>query len=308
MTRILLLGASGQVGSALQRRLASTHELLAPSSAELSLDAVDALTHHVRRSRPELIINAAAYTAVDRAEEDAQRAMAVNARAPEVLAQEAEALGAALIHYSTDYVFDGSKGSPYTESDPTAPLNVYGQSKLAGDTAIQSQHGAYWIFRTTWVYSHTGRNFLLTMRRLLSERDELRVVDDQIGAPTPAEEIAAATVAILAQGGDAPARYIRERAGLYNMSCSGETSWYGFACAIRAHMARAGNPDPARLQPIPGAQYPTPARRPAYSVLDNGRLRECFGVALPDWTVGLERVWREVEAGGVATKNDSLLG
>ncbi len=291
MTRILLLGAGGQVGSALGRLWSGKCELHAPSSKELNLEDAAGLSAMVRRLRPQLIVNAAAYTAVDRAEQDAERAMAVNARAPELLAREACALDAALIHYSTDYVFDGTKSSPYTESDPPSPLSVYGRSKLAGDEAIQAQGGAYLIFRTSWVYSLHGANFLLTMRRLLRERGELKVVDDQVGAPTWSEDIAAATVEIVGQGGADPVEYLKRQRGLCNLSCAGRTSWFGFASAIRDHMVRS-EPGLARLIAIPSEQYPTPARRPANSVLDGELLRSRFGIALSDWRETLDRAWR----------------
>lgn len=297
MSRILLLGASGQVGGALKRQLDGLHELHAPRSAELDLTGGASLSAYVRRLRPDLIINAAAYTAVDRAEQESERAMAVNARAPELLAREAAALDAALIHYSTDYVYDGAKTSPYTEDDCTSPLSVYGRSKLAGDEAVQAQSGAYLILRTSWVYSFFGHNFLLTMGRLLREREELRVVDDQIGSPTWAEAIAAASVNILAQGGDTPVEFIRRRVGVYHLSCAGQTSWYGFASAIREHMAERES-GLAKLIAIPSEEYPTPAARPRYSVLDNGRLRQQFGIELPPWRDALAQAWRSAAGGG----------
>lgn len=304
MTRLLLLGASGQVGTALRRASNDRYEVHAPSSAQLDLGDGAALADTVRRLRPQWIINAAAYTAVDQAEQEPERAMAINALAPEILAREAADLGAALVHYSTDYVFDGTKGAPYREDDAPAPLNVYGRTKLAGDQAVQAQGGAYLIFRTSWVYAEAGHNFLLTMRRLLREREALNVVDDQLGAPTSAAAIAAATVQILGQAGDDPAEFARQRAGLYNLSCAGQTSWYGFACAIRDHMATTA-PNLAQLHPIPSAQYPTPASRPAYSVLDNSRLQKEFGVALPDWRDGLAQVLQGMGVGESGTQSNS---
>lgn len=288
--RILLLGAGGQVGGGLRRLLQNAYELHTPSSTELNLEDSAALAAFVRRLSPQLIINAAAYTAVDRAEQEPDRAMAVNARAPEVLAREAAALDAALIHYSTDYVFDGEKSSAYTEEDPPSPLNTYGRSKLAGDEAVQAQGGAYLIFRTSWVYSFSGANFLLTMRRLLRERDELKVVDDQVGAPTWAEAIATTSVNILGQGADNPVEFIGRQRGLYNLSCAGQTSWCGFAAAIREYMARSES-DLARLVAIPSEQYPTPARRPRYSILDNSLLRQRFGIGLPHWRGTFAQAW-----------------
>lgn len=295
MMRVLLLGAGGQVGRGLFQRLHGACELHAPSSQELNLEDHGRLTTELQRLRPQLIVNAAAYTAVDRAEQEPERAMAVNARAPEILAREARDLDAALIHYSTDYVFDGTKAVAYTEADRPRPLNVYGRSKLAGDEAIQAQDGAYLIFRTSWVYALFGSNFLLTMRRLLREREVLKVVDDQVGAPTWADEIAAATVKILDQGADNSLEYVRQQRGLYNLSCGGQTSWFGFAEAIRARLAHEET-CLAQLMPIPSEQYQTPAARPRFSVLDNHLLRRRFGVALADWQDTLDRAWDSVQA------------
>ncbi|MEN0106758.1 MAG: dTDP-4-dehydrorhamnose reductase, partial [Pseudomonas sp.] len=236
----------------------------------------------VRNLRPDLIINAAAYTAVDLAESEAEQAFAINATAPGVLAEEANALGIPLIHYSTDYVFDGSKNAPYHEDDPTQPLGVYGQSKLAGEQAIAAVGGQYLILRTSWVYSLYGRNFLLTMQRLLQEREELRVVSDQIGAPTWAGTIASTTAALIShwQNGK-PGPW-----GIYHLSGQGETSWFGFASAIGEHLHANGKPC-ARLVPIASSEYPTPAQRPLNSRLDCARLQTAWQVQLPAWHTAL---------------------
>lgn len=286
MSRILLLGKNGQVGHALVPYLEALGELRALDADDLDLSRAGDIRDAVRALRPALIVNAAAYTAVDRAEEEPDLALAVNGEAPKVLAEEAAKGGAALIHYSTEYVFDGTKGSPYTEDDAPSPLNVYGRTKLAGDRAIVGSGAPYLIFRTTWVYGSRGRNFLLTMQRLLRERDEVRVVGDQIGAPTWCESIAESTAAILGQAGRDWVRYIGARRGLYNMTCAGATSWFGFASAIRSHLAKQEQAV-GRLVEIPSEGYPTPARRPPYSVMDNSRLRQTFGVSLPAWEEAL---------------------
>jgi dTDP-4-dehydrorhamnose reductase len=233
----------------------------------------------VRRVQPEVIVNAAAYTAVDKAESDRERCFAVNATAPAAMAAEAAALGAKLVHYSTDYVFDGSKTTPYVEEDPTGPRNVYGASKLAGERAIADAGGEFLILRTSWVYSNHGTNFLKTMLRLCGERRELRIVADQHGAPTSADAIAEATVRILTRNN----AWI---SGLFHMTAAGATTWYGFAEAI---FARAEGPTPS-LIPIATADYPTPAARPANSVLSNDKFAGTFGFRLPDWEQQLEAV------------------
>ncbi len=282
--KILLIGRHGQVAQALQRSLAPLGDLGVLGSEQLDLQDVAAIRREVRAQRPTLIINAAAHTAVDLAQSESDQAFAINATAPGVLAEEAAALGAPLIHYSTDYVFDGSKPLPYQESDAPKPLGVYGQSKLAGERAIQALGGQHLILRTSWVYSTQGRNFLLTMQKLLAERDELKVVNDQIGAPTWAASIAEATAALVRrwQAGT-PGAW-----GLYHFSAGGETSWFGFAEAIAEHLATQ-NRLRARLLPIPSSDYPTPAPRPLNSRLDCSLLQREWGVTLPDWRAALER-------------------
>ncbi len=290
MAPILLIGRNGQIGRELCDALApmdalsSPRKVVAVDRAALDLADPDSIRGAVRRIAPGLIVNAAAYTAVDKAEEEADLAMAVNAVAPGILAEEAKRLGAPLVHYSTDYVFDGSASRPYAETDATSPPGVYGRSKLAGEEAIRAVGPVHLILRTAWVYSMHGHNFLLTIRRLARERDELRIVADQRGAPSWAGEIARATAAILARGG------LAEKSGLYHVAAAGETTWHGFAEAIVAGMRDAGEEvRTTRVVPISTADYPTPAARPAYSVLDCSKLRETFGVTLPDWRESLSR-------------------
>ena len=284
-TRILLTGVNGQVGWELRRTLAPLGQVVAMDSKALDLADADAIRAKVREVAPRIIVNPAAYTAVDKAESEPGRARLVNAVAPAVLAEAADQCGAMLVHYSTDYVFDGRKETPYLEDDVTHPLNVYGATKLDGEAAIRASGVRHLILRTSWVYGARGGNFLLTMQRLMQERPELRIVDDQIGAPTWSRMIAEATALILAQclsparGADRP-----EPWGTYHLTCGGETSWYGFAAAI----AELGG-YPTRLTPIPSSDYPTPARRPANSRLDNGKLARVFGLRLPHWREALKR-------------------
>lgn len=270
--RILLTGGDGQVGWELRRTLAVLGEVQALRRPEMDLGDTDAIRRVVRAANPDTIVNAAAYTAVDKAESKRDAAIAVNAVAPGVLADEAKRNGALLVHYSTDYVFDGTKPSPYVEEDAPNPINVYGESKLEGERAITTSGCRYLILRTSWVYGPRGSNFMLTMLRLARERPELRVVDDQVGAPTSSLEIARATATLLAKGA----------LGLYHMTAGGETTWCGFA---RAVLARAGLATP--VVAIRTEDYPTPARRPRNSRLNCGRLRADFSLALPPWEEGL---------------------
>ncbi len=288
---ILLTGPAGQIGWELRRTLAPLGTVHAVGRATRPLAAdlgdPDALRAVVRAVRPQLIVNAAAYTAVDRAEQEPGLAMAVNAEAPGVLAEEAARIGAAFIHYSTDYVFDGHAAGPYGEDDPTAPLGVYGAGKLAGEQAVQALGGAWWILRTSWIYGARGHNFLRSMLRLGAEREVLRVVDDQRGAPTWARMVAETTALMLARAGaagTAPAEAVGGSVGTYHLSCAGETTWYGFARAIFAQIPKA-----PRIEPITTGEWPTPARRPPYSVLAGGRLAERFGLRLPPWEAALAR-------------------
>ncbi|SIR42642.1 dTDP-4-dehydrorhamnose reductase [Pseudomonas sp. A214] len=282
--RILIIGQNGQVSRALQSRLAGMAELIVRGSDQLDLARPDHLRSPITALRPDLIINAAAHTAVDQAESEPERAFAINATAPGVLAQVAVELGVPLIHYSTDYVFDGRKPEPYTETDPPNPLSVYGRSKLAGEAAIRHVAGQHLILRTSWVYSNEGRNFLLTMQRLLQEKSHLRVVDDQIGAPTWAGTIADSTAHLIErwQAGRCGAW------GTYHLTAQGETSWFGFAQAIGEHLIEQHKPC-AVLEPIPSSAYPTPAPRPLNSRLDCTRLLQQWGVSQPDWQSALHQ-------------------
>ncbi len=275
----LVTGANGQLGFELARLLPPLGDVVAADRSRLDLADADAVVAAVRGSKPDVIVNAGAYTAVDLAEKEPERAAAVNARAPGILAEEAKRIGAVLIHYSTDYVFDGARTSPYPESAPTAPLNVYGATKLDGERAIGAVGGAALVFRTSWVYGLRGKNFLLTIRRLAAERDELRIVADQIGVPNWCRTLAEATVRI-AGAGPAP---LADRAGLYHLSATGAASWHDFARAI------VGDVVTPRIVPIATAEYPLPARRPAYGVLDTARFESTFGFALPDWRDVLAR-------------------
>ena len=283
--KILITGGNGQVGWELQRALACLGEVVAPGREVLDLSRPETLRAAVLALRPRWIVNAAAYTAVDKAESERDLAYAVNAEAPRALAEVAAEMGASLVHYSTDYVFDGSGTAPWVEDAPINPLNVYGASKAAGEAAIRAAHERHLILRTSWVYGARGANFLLTMQRLMRERPELKIVDDQIGAPTWARHIAEATALILAQV-DSPARGADRPMpwGTYHLTNAGETSWFGFAEAIRAVLGAD-----MKLHPIPSSAYPTPAARPLNSRLSNDALARVFGVCLPDWRVGLNQ-------------------
>lgn len=290
--KILVTGGAGQLGWELRRTLAIFGEVVAPPREILDLASADSVVAAVRGLRPGLIVNAAAYTAVDKAESESDLAMRVNGEAPRILAEEGASQGAALIHYSTDYVFDGRKAEPYRENDEVAPVNVYGLTKLAGEQGVMAVAAPHLIFRTSWVYGSRGRNFLLTMLRLGRERKELKVVDDQFGAPTLARLIAQATAGAIAKhisGGRLDVDAFRETGGLYHLTAAGRTTWYGFAQAILS-----GKDGVAKVLPITTSSYPTPARRPQNSVLDNAKLERQFGFALPDWRVGLKLCLEEL--------------
>lgn len=289
MKTILILGAQGQLGIELQSVFHDAGRIIAHSRAECDLSQPDSVRSAVRTARPHVIANAAAYTAVDRAESEPDLAMRINGEGPGILAEEAKKLGALLVHYSTDYVFDGTRPEPYIETDSTHPLNVYGSTKLAGERSIEQVGGAYLIFRTSWVFSPHGKNFLLTMLRLGQERDHLNIVNDQHGAPTSALAIATATREVLNSIGQGQPT---DHSGIYHMTCSGHTTWCGFAQAIFAG-ARANKPRPS-ITGIPSTQYPTPAARPANSVLSNEKLKSTFGVALPSWQSALETSLRSL--------------
>jgi dTDP-4-dehydrorhamnose reductase len=278
--RILLTGCAGQLGRELKRSLCCLGEVIACDRQEFDLADPDALRDAVRDAAPAVIVNAAAHTAVDKAESEPELAMAINAIAPGVLAEEAKRLGALLIHYSTDYVFDGTKPAPYTEDDSPAPLSVYGRSKREGELAIAATGARHLILRTSWVYGLHGANFMKTMLRLGKERDELRVVGDQIGAPTWSRHLADVTALVLARK-DIPN-------GLYHLAAAGETSWHGYAEAIFYEAQRVGLMDKSPVvHRITSADYPLPAARPANSRLDCSRFRRDFDLTLPDWRTGL---------------------
>lgn len=288
--KILLFGGNGQVGTELRRSLAALGTVVAAtrdgkladgSSCETAdFDQPGSLPVVIERIAPDVVVNAAAYTAVDRAEDDAAAAFRANAEAPGTIAEACAARGILLVHYSTDYVFDGKATRAYLEDDPTAPLGVYGTSKLAGEQAIRSSGARHLIFRTAWVYAAHGHNFLLTMLRLARERNELRVVADQVGSPTSAALIADATASVLAR--------FPQASGLWHLTASGETSWHGFAESIfqQAHGKGLIESIP-RVLPIATSDYPTRAARPAWSVLDTAAIMQRFGLQLPDWQVGL---------------------
>ncbi|WP_101925659.1 MULTISPECIES: dTDP-4-dehydrorhamnose reductase [Luteimonas] len=290
---VLVFGANGQVGQELLRAAAALGPVVGTTrSGELpdggaceqaDFAKPDALPALLDRIQPHVVLNAAAYTAVDKAETEAEAARLANAEAPGVIAAWCAEHAVPLVHYSTDYVFDGTGTRPYRETDPTAPLGVYGATKLAGEDAIRAARGRHLIFRTAWVYAAHGQNFLRTMLRVGAERDELRVVADQIGTPTPAALIADVTVQAL-QSGDG-------RSGTWHLTAEGDTSWHGFAEAIFAQTAEAGLiANTPRVVAIGTADYPTPARRPAYSRLDTTQLRQEFDIVLPRWEDGLARV------------------
>jgi dTDP-4-dehydrorhamnose reductase len=301
---ILLTGKTGQLGSELNRLLPKLGEVIAPGRNELDLREPEKIRQVMRNTKPQLVVNAAAYTAVDAAETDTANALEVNAEAPRLLAQEAKKIGAMLVHFSTDYIFDGSKKAHYVETDPPNPLNAYGRTKLAGEEAIRNSGAAHLIFRTSWVYATHGRNFLLTILRLATEREELKIVADQAGAPTCAFDLAEATTRILAgMTGSSTGQFaFPEASGTYHMTAAGQATWYEFATAILEEArcapqnlkwlasATKGRPLIARrVVPISTGEFRSPAPRPANSVLSNVRLEQAFGVELPDWRTQLQR-------------------
>ncbi|MBA1272996.1 dTDP-4-dehydrorhamnose reductase [Stutzerimonas azotifigens] len=281
---ILIIGKQGQLSRELQLELAGDGQVTALGHTELDLADPEQVRQQIRRLRPELIINTAAYTAVDAAEDNREQAFAINATGPGVLAEEAATLGVPLIHYSTDYVFNGRKPAPYTEQDTPDPLSVYGASKLAGERAIQSVDGQYLVLRTSWVYSLHGKNFLLTMQRLLQERDRLSVVADEIGSPTWAGTLAQVTRQMVLAWRDGKGGPW----GLYHLTSTGETSWYGFACAIGEHL-RAQGKACAEVSPIASKDYPTAAQRPLNSRLDCSLLQQTWNLQLPDWEAAMHQ-------------------
>lgn len=285
--RILLFGRVGQVGWELRRTLAPLGQLVVVDYPEVDFTRPQSVRTWIRDTAPDIIVNAAAYTAVDKAETDTALAMQINAEAPGVMAEEAKRLGALLVHYSTDYVFDGSKPTPYVETDAPGPLGAYGRTKLAGDLAIQQVDCNHLIFRLCWVYGSRGGNFMLTMQRLAREREKLRVVADQIGCPTSSRLIAETTALALARGGsrEAAARL----KGVYHLCSTGQTSWHGFASAI-IDLMPAEEKKCREVEPIASSEYPTPTKRPAFSVMSCAKLEQVFGLRLPDWHEGLKLV------------------
>ncbi len=298
MKKILLTGVNGQVGHALQKRL-TRHEVIALSREQLNLSDSAAIRRVVQMIQPDLIINPAAYTAVDKAETEPNLAYAINAIAPQTLAEEAAKLNAVLIHFSTDYVYDGSKTSAYSETDLVNPLSVYGKSKLAGENAIRAVSLPHLILRTSWVYGAYGKNFLKTIIRLAGERDSLRIVADQYGAPTSSESIAEAVASLLTVW--QPQNL--NQTGIYHLTNQGKTSWHGFSRAIvdeynRLVVVKNWPPLKTSVENIAGittAEYPTPAARPANSSLNNDKLNQVFNVALPDWQAGLQQIMQTVK-------------
>ena len=293
--RLLVTGANGQVGWELSRSLMPLGDVIALDRRGCDLSQPELLPDLIRAIKPDVIVNAAAYTAVDKAEQEEQLATTVNGTAVGALADESRKVGTLFVHYSTDYVFDGAKQAPYTEEDVPHPTNAYGRSKLAGEAATRQAGGAYIILRSSWVYAGRGHNFVRTILRLAGERDELRIVDDQIGAPTWARDIADATASIILA-----AR--REQAaddfasGVFNLTASGATSWHGFAKAILYDAMRHGLLQRLpHLKPIPSEEYPTPAARPKNSVLAGEHLRKRFGIEIPDWRQRLSACIEEMK-------------
>jgi len=279
--RILLVGKNGQIGYELERSLQGLGEMIAVDRRQMDLTDLAQVRDVIRTVKPSLLVNAAAYTEVDKAEGEPDLAMRINGEAPAIMAEEVKKLGAAMIHYSTDYVFDGKKTTPYTEDDPTCPINVYGHTKLMGEQAIQAANIPYLILRTSWVYGMRGKNFLLTVLRLAQERDELHIVEDQQGVPTWCRMIADTTAHIVAQSKRAQHSndWWREQSGLYHLTAQGQTTWYGFAQAILQHPSITASP---KIIPITTRDYPLPAKRPSYSAMSSDRLIKEF-INLPKW-------------------------
>lgn len=293
--RIVLLGMDGQVGWELQRALAPLGELIALDRSAADLEHPAALVEKIRELKPAVIVNAAAYTAVDRAESESARAHSINAEAPAALGVLARELGAWLVHYSTDYVFDGAKAAPYREDDETRPLSVYGRTKLAGERGIASSGCQHLIFRTSWVFAARGGNFARTMLKVAAERDRLTVVNDQFGAPTSAELIADVTALCLyrvLRGEPCPSL-----SGIYHLVAAGETSWFEYARLVLTEAVRHGvalKVAPDAVMPIPAREYPTPACRPSSSRMCSDKLRSTFGLELPDWRFHVRRMVQEL--------------
>lgn len=301
--KIVIVGRNGQLAWEASQRFQGLGETICLGRPELDLTDIEGVRAEIRRIKPSVLVNTAAYTAVDQAESEPAVAMKINSGAPAAMAEEMKRLGGLLITYSTDYVFDGKKASPYSEVDPTAPLNVYGASKLSGEKAIEAVGGSHLIFRTSWVYAARGKNFLKTILRLAAARPELRIVDDQIGAPTWSRDLANATRKIIEQlaaqsasSRNSIGETLGERRGIYHMTAAGSVSWYGFAAAILDEMKNRNLSKGAlaNIVPIPASEYPTPAARPQNSRLCNDKLKNAFGVALPPWRASLTAVMDEL--------------
>ena len=293
--KILLTGKNGQLGFELQRALAPLGDVVAVGTAECNLADEEALRRLIQTVQPDVIVNPAAYTAVDRAESDEDMAFAVNAKAPGVIGEEAAKLGASVIHFSTDYVFDGEKTGPYTESDATNPQSTYGRSKLQGEQALSKATARSLVLRTSWVVGAHGNNFAKTMLRLASEREELKVVADQFGAPTSAALLADVTAHLVRRmGSEGPSAF---PFGTYHLAAGGETTWHAYAQFVIGEAQKAGKPlkaTPDRVLPIPAASYPTPAKRPQNSRLDTQRFQAAFSLVLPDWRQGVGHILQTI--------------
>jgi len=285
--KILLLGKNGQIGWELQRTLAPLGEIVALGSDEIDLSESELIRTTLRREQPEIIVNAAAYTAVDRAEQEAELVMAVNARAPGVMAEEASELGAALIHYSSDYVFDGKKGDLYVESDLPNPLSQYGRSKLEGEKAIEQVRGNHLILRTSWVYDLRRENFVAKVLKWARSNQNLRIATDQVGSPTWSRALAEITALVLAKGRDDVLGWLQERKGIYHLAGKGAASRFDWAEAILELDPGREDGAPAQVQPAKAEEFPTAARRPAYSALSCDRFEEVFGLQMPHWQAAL---------------------
>ncbi|HEY4677883.1 MAG TPA: dTDP-4-dehydrorhamnose reductase [Candidatus Angelobacter sp.] len=301
--KIVIVGRNGQLAWEASQRFQGLGQVICIGRPELDLMDIERVRAEIRRIKPSVLVNAAAYTAVDQAESEPEAAMKINSEAPAAIAEEAKRLGALFITYSTDYVFDGKKAAPYNESDPTAPLNVYGDTKLSGERAIEAVGGSYLIFRTSWVYGGRGKNFLKTILRLAVERPELRIVDDQVGAPTWSRDLADATRKIIEQLVTQAAleessigEALEDWRGIYHMTAAGSVSWCGFAAAIIEEMGKRGlsKANLANIVPIGTSEYPTPAARPRNSRLCNDKLKSAFDVTLPPWRESLAAVMDEL--------------
>jgi dTDP-4-dehydrorhamnose reductase len=301
--KIVIVGRKGQLAWEASQRFQGLGQIICVGRPELDLTDIEGVRAEIRRIQPSVLVNAAAYTAVDQAESEPEAAMKINSEAPAVMAEEAKRLDALFITYSTDYVFDGKKASAYNESDPTAPLNVYGASKLSGERAVEAVGGNHLIFRTSWVYGARGKNFLKTILRLAVERPELKIVNDQVGAPTWSRDLADATRKIIEQlvtqssSTRSPiGEALGDRRGIYHMTSAGSVSWFGFAAAIVEEMVKRGlsKGNVAKVVPIPTSEYPTPAARPQNSRLCNDKLKNTFGVMLPPWRESLAAVMDEL--------------